>query len=70
MGLRKKASLANRINHISKNMTTIGKMVIGDENIRNRESHGQHRHSTPTMHTPRPSVLRSQSSNSISFFLL
>jgi hypothetical protein len=45
-------------------MTSIGKMVIGDE-TRNRELHGQYRHSTPTMHTPRPSMYKIDSGNSI-----
>jgi hypothetical protein len=64
MGLRKRNSLANRINHIITNMTTSGKLVIGDDH-RTGESHRQFRHSTPTMHSPRPSMLRSQSGNRI-----
>jgi hypothetical protein len=38
-------------------MTSTGRMLIGDEN-RHRELHGQYRHSTPTMHSPRVSIPR------------
>ena len=48
-------------------MTTAAKMVIGEDN-RNRDLHGQHRHHTPTTHSPRTSMPRFQSGNS-SFFL-
>jgi hypothetical protein len=37
--------------------TSNNRMIIGDEN-RHRELHGQYRHSTPTMHSPRISVPR------------
>jgi hypothetical protein len=36
-------------------MTSIGKMVMGDEN-RHRELHGQYLHPTPTTHSPRISM--------------
>jgi len=56
-----------RTNNISNKMMSIGKMGIGEEN-RNRELHGQYRHSTPPSHSPKPSMLRLHSGNS--FFLL
>jgi hypothetical protein len=47
-----------RTSNISNNMTSINKMLTGEEN-RNRELHGHHHRSTPTsLHTPRPSMPR------------
>jgi len=57
--------LCMRTNNISNKMMGIGKMGIGEEN-RNRELHGQYHHSTPTFHSPRPSMLKLHSGNSFS----
>jgi hypothetical protein len=53
-----------RSSNISNNMTSIGTMVIGDEN-RTRQLHGQYYHSTSIIHSPRPSMIGVHSGNSI-----
>jgi hypothetical protein len=53
-----------KTSNISNNMMSNDKMIIGEEH-RNRELHGHYRHPTPTIHTPRLSMPKIHSGNSI-----
>lgn len=45
-------------------MSNLGKTIGGDE-YRHRDLHGQYRHPTPTMHSPRASMPRINMGNDI-----